>query len=187
MRRSIPAISRPAAPRSPPPPADVPLPPPPDLPADLGDGVDPATVRRGVKIAALVAAVIVVCVAVLDVSAMIADAGALRAAMNANVRSDGLPTPDLPRMLDHAVQEMELGDQLVDRWATISAADDRFDVGVEVEHSVVGLPQRTRVSRDGIFVVADQLKTLEFYLPEWQLDAEGKLLLQQEKLRRERR
>ena len=197
MRRSIPAVPRPPAPRAPAPPrtptppratsAPGALPPPMELPQGGGPSVDPATVRRGVKIAALVAAVLVVCLAVLDVSAMIADVGALRAAMNANMHSDGLPTPDLPRMLDHAVQEMDLGDQLVSRWATLSAADDRFDVGVEVQHSVVGLPQRTRVSRDGDFVVSEHLKTLEFYLPEWELDPEGKLLLEQEKRRRERR
>lgn len=149
--------------------------------------MDPVLVRRGVKIAAALAAVLVVSVAVLDVSSMIADVGALKAALNSNIRSDGLPTPDLPRMLDHAADELELGDNLVSKWSSISAENDRFDVGVEVEHSVVGLPQRTRVSREGAFVVADQLKTLEFYLAEWTLDEQGKRLLDQDKARRDRR
>jgi hypothetical protein len=166
-------------------PDDLPLPPPPDLPADRG--VDPALVRRGVKIAAFLATLLVLGLAALDMSSMLADVGALRATLNANIRSDGLPTPDLPRMLDRAVDELDLGDQLVSQWATISAADDRFRVGVEVEHSVVGLPQRTRIEEEGAFVVSEQLRTLEFYLAEWQLDAAGTALLEQEKQRRERR
>lgn len=167
-------------------PDDVPLPPPPDLGDDLGKGMDPVLVRRGVKVAAAVAAIGVIALAVLDVSSMIADVGALKATLNSNIRSDGLPTPDLPRMLDHAVDELELGDNLVSAWSRISAEDDRFEVGVEVEHSVVGLPQRTRVSREGAFVVADQLKTLEFYLAEWDLDDQGQRLLDQDKQRRNR-
>jgi hypothetical protein len=191
QRGSIPAVPRPDPKRSSlidgRAPDDLPLPPPPDLPDNLGSGVDPATVRRGVKIAALLAAVLVASLAARDVSAMIADIGSLRAAMNANIRSDGMPTPDLPRMLDRAVQELDLGDQMVARWATISAESDRFDVGVEIQHSVVGLPQRTRVSRDGEFLVTTQLKTLEFYLAEWDLDDEGRRILTQDKERRELR
>ena len=172
----------------PPPSLDgVPLPPPVRIPDAPHVGTDPQKVRLGIRVTLAVVAMLLAMLAVRDISGMVGDLAGLRAAVNENIRSDGLPTPDLPQVLDHRINELDLKKRIVGRWATISAKADQFSVGVEVEHKIVGVPRRTRVSRDGRFAVVDQLKTLEFYLADWELDAEGHALLEDDRRRRERR
>ncbi len=166
---------------------DMPLPPPVNIPEAPPNPKDKERVRLGVRIALAVVAIGLALLAVRDVSGMVADLAGLRAAVNENIRSDGLPTPDLPQVLDHRISELDLKKRIVGRWATISAKSDQFTVGVEVEHKIVGVPRRTKISRQGPFAVSEQLKTLEFYLEDWDLDAEGKVLLEDSRSRRDRR
>ncbi len=166
---------------------DMPLPPPVNIPEAPPNPKDKERVRLGIRIALAVVAIGLALLAVRDVSGMVADLAGLRAAVNENIRSDGLPTPDLPQVLDHRIRELDLKKRIVGRWATISAKADQFSVGVEVEHKIVGVPRRTKVSREGRFAVSEQLKTLEFYLEDWELDDEGKVLLEDSRSRRDRR
>ncbi len=159
---------------------DLPLPPPPDLEKQFGRSRDDT--RKTIRTVLIAVFVVVLLVAAHDSWRMLGHIGSLNA-----VLETGQATPALKRKLDAEVSRLGLTSSLERGWATIEGANDRFHIGVEVQHRIVGVPMTYEASKSGPFRVKSKLPTLEYFTDGgWQLDDPAKQALREYQASRRR-
>ena len=152
---------------------DLPLPPPPDLGGSVASRrTDTVRVVRNVG---LVLVVVLGLVAARDGWLMMGHMGSLNAVLGTGQEA----TPALVKELDGEIARLGLRGDVSHRWARIEGAGDRFTIGVELTHGILGVPVTFTAERDGAFKVASKLATLEYFTDGgWDLDDDARAQLE---------
>ncbi|MCO4772754.1 MAG: hypothetical protein KDA24_22170 [Deltaproteobacteria bacterium] len=85
------------------------------------------------------------------------------------------PTADLPRSLEQTLVELDILDQIEERYSEIDGEGNTYRIGVELRSPVGGYPVRWKAVRTGDYAVASQIRTLEVFVAAgWTLDSAAK-------------
>jgi hypothetical protein len=158
---------------------ELPMPPPPDLGAEFRRSR--AGNRRLLQRVLVGLVAVILLLAAHDSWKMFDHIGSL----NAILGSAQQATPALKRDLDQELLRLGLQSSVARRWSLIEGETDRFQIGVEVRHRIVGLPTTYTAEKSGPFTVKRNLPTLEIFTDGgWQLDEVAQQALQEYKASR---